>query len=316
MDEALCIKQEIKEEIQDENEQCENMSEMHHAEFDEGDGFGDEYGNYEYAMAAHERKQECDSGQEPDPEPGSHRTQHSIDFDEDPRQTHTEYEIEAYIDDEPEIFIENLEDQHLKDPLAMNTNVVCSNGSVAKAMPHLTPSPASLTQAPVEPPLVELYRMRPVMPSKVPPIKPVVSTKTYSSAHRLVTTRPSHSCPHCARSFANSHELVTHRNLCFLKCKKCNLICRSVTQLRLHNQHCTKQISKQKKAVASREVTAGKKARKGNSCDICCTQFSSAKELAAHRKQNHFIANAYACHLCERKFDFNYDAVNHLKRDH
>lgn len=52
-------------------------------------------------------------------------------------------------------------------------------------------------------------------------------------------------------------------------------------------------------------------------CDICILHFETEIELKSHReKVHHACPNAYACHLCEERFDSQRLAEDHLKNIH
>lgn len=52
-------------------------------------------------------------------------------------------------------------------------------------------------------------------------------------------------------------------------------------------------------------------------CDICILHFENETELKSHReKVHHAVPNAYACHICEERFDSQRLAEDHLKNNH
>lgn len=359
MDNIRTIKQEIKEEIPDENEQQygDNISVIQNVKY-ESPEFEDDYGNYEYATVTTvtdaQEEQELDfetdlGSQQLKIKPNSFSTQRMIDFDEDEdedededvHQIHKQYENEIYVDGEP--LVEDISDSYSKenasDPLAINTKMVYLNDSHPKTILNATHTPLASSSVkklvrrlpPSQSPTV-LLEKRPVgrppqMPSiyvlrKTPTERPVkeLVRKTYSQKHRLTSkTSVSNICYVCSRSFQNPVEFEKHKRRCFFKCKKCNLICGNEVLLKIHHQNCTiqnnDQKSKRSKCDKSKFIAVEKKILM-DSCDICCMKFNSSDELDKHRKEKHFFANSYACHLCTKKFETNFDAVCHLKQDH
>lgn len=359
MENTRSIKQEIKEEIPDENEQYDNLSVIQNVK-DEAPELEDDFGNYEYATVTdvQDEQQQSDFQMHLESQAAIKLESYSsnIDFDEDddddeddgdvPPHMQKECRNEIFVDGEPEIFVEDIKDSYSKenasDPLAINTNnVVCLNDSLPKKILNLTYTPLAPTSMKRHqptaadqqrlPPTVEICekrgRGRPpqifTAALKPPPVKELVR-KTYSLKHRLAhKTTVSNICHVCTRSFDNPIEFERHRRRCFFKCIKCNLICSEKAMLRIHHQTCQIQHRQRKPKCSNSEKAKldllGKKCADKtcvDSCDICCMKFNSSQELDAHRKQKHFFANSYACHLCSKKFETNFDAVCHLKRDH
>lgn len=365
------IKQEIKEEIPDENEQNGNLSVIQNVKYEEPE-LEDDYGNYEYATATDVQEEEQELDSEPQPaikavcystrmvefqyiENGSSDVHH---------QFHNEYENEneVFVNGEPEICVEDIGDSYLKennasDPLAINTNAINSNDNLPKTtilnsthtplassskqrlVRRLSPAspsppPSSAPPPPRGPSSAEYFEKRPVERSQqmqslfvvrkaaAPPVKELVR-KTYSLQHRLAhkTSASCNICHVCARSFDNPVEFERHRHCCTFKCTKCNLIFSNKTLLRTHLQNCRLQNNYVKFKHSKRDkskvtVSHNPKFLGWDSCDICCMKFNSIHELREHRKQKHFFAKSYACHLCTKKFKNNFDAFDHLKRDH
>lgn len=342
------VKQEIKEEIpdesfDDENGLYDNHSAMqnvkHEVEFE------DELDQY-YSMAVSQQPEFVEDDQDSEfetelnalPTIDTHSTSNSEedDNDEEQQQQHHHHqpvhmEDYVYVEDEPEVFYEDISDNFCKenasDPLAMNTTAAYANDTARATITHPpnAPAAATLIRLPVgqkrPPPKMPEQNQKLLVIRKVPPVNQLVN-KTYSSAHRLPPKPKTwHTCDVCARSFSNPNELRQHRSRCFFKCKKCNLICNTSAQLKTHIKQCTTAPSKTKKQIQKQRSAEALRARakldqSQTLPNIYCSEFDSDEELYTHRKQSNIVANAYACHLCERKFDTNLDARDHLERDH
>lgn len=199
------------------------------------------------------------------------------------------------------------------------------------------PPPSTIASKSSPPSFVTLVKNRPIeRPAQIPSVSSVyvrrkappvneLFRKTYSLEHRLAhKTTGWNTCQVCARKFYNPTEFEMHQRRCHFSCKKCNLIFQTLGELRAHHQKCKilsncrgQKVHNNKDTNKSTLIVIDKKTtRRMDSCDICCTKFSSWQELDLHRKQNHLVKGAYACHKCERRFDNSNDAVLHLKRDH
>lgn len=214
----------------------------------------------------------------------------------------------VFIDGEPEICITNLPNrskEDASDPLALST-------------PPRKPSPCTQPKRFI----IELKRAK-----KAPPVKDLVN-RTYSSRHRNATKDRHHACKTCKRPFADIVSLQNHTRVCILnknKCQHCNLIFQTFSYLVDHMKTC--RVANGNSNEISTTLTPTERVRLSStlgsssrnackSCNICYIKLGSEEQLAAHRKQSHFIANAYACHLCENKFDNERDALLHLQNAH
>lgn len=272
MESAWSIKQEIKEEIPDENEQYGNNIPITQNVKNESE-FEDELGNYEYAVTDVQLEHldfETDLQTQPNMRPNLYSSQHEYDFDEDEdddedilTEIHTENENEVYVDDEPEIFVEDL-GENASDPLAINTKAVYSNDNLPKAILNSThtplaptsmkmlvrrlppstsasPSPSSSVAAASLEKRRQIERLQ-QLPSvyaqrKTPPISELFK-KTYSLEHRSAHKTTGWKCHVCARTFSYLTEFEVHRRRCFFNCKKCNLIFKTMLDLQAHHRKC------------------------------------------------------------------------------
>lgn len=215
---------------------------------------------------------------------------------------------------------------------------------------RLPPAPAPAPEPPLSPPsispIASFKRQRPMgrprkLPSvyrrREPPPANELFKKTYSLKHRLANkTTDCNTCHVCARTFYYPAEFEAHRRRCFFSCKKCSLIFQTALQLKAHHSKCIiptnprnlkKTSYKNDTASLSLAPTPSSSSslallafenKNGHmiSCHMCCTTFSSKKDLDLHRKQSHFVKSLFACHKCEQRFDSNDAAVLHLKLYH
>lgn len=142
---------------------------------------------------------------------------------------------------------------------------------------------------------------------RVVPVKNLVH-RTYSKKQKEVPL----ACTTCKKNFASVSQLRDHGRNCF-KCKKCNLFVASMTDLLDHIRKCRRRRKNENQNSSSKVQI--RYHTKSTSCNICSLKFLSDEELVEH-KRSHLVPNAYACHLCESKFDSEQDAHLHLKNAH
>lgn len=118
-------------------------------------------------------------------------------------------------------------------------------------------------------------------------------------------------CSTCKNHFKSMSELQQHERICF-KCKQCNLIFQDLKYLIKHMKKCQKSVMQKRRNWRSEESNRSNK----KSCDICMTTFLFNEDLEEHRRKKHFVSNAYACHLCDSKFDSEDETHIHLKNAH
>lgn len=311
--ETTRVKQEIKEEIPDEmytndEEHFANISTPQNVKFDYE--FEEELSDYEYSEPVGEYNAIEDVG---DSSLG-HSSGHPAERSATEQQHHVEYE-DVYVDGEPEVCLENFPvlidnrpNESASDPLAFHAPVA--------EVPHNVDQPRK------EPKLYVVRTVRAEQVRKVLPVKALVN-RTYSSKHRtankVIERKQLFTCVGCNQSFHNPLEYQRHKNSCYFKCEKCNLIYRKEELFIMHQKkYCSKHANKTLKEDGQPLTfnTPDQFRRKKISCNICYTELESTQQLEAHRKENHFTPNAYACHLCDRKFDSDMEAVIHLNRDH
>lgn len=145
----------------------------------------------------------------------------------------------------------------------------------------------------------------------VPPVRDLVQ-KTYSK-RSTNDPKPAQkfNCSTCKRSFRSTFELLLHEAACF-KCKQCNLIFKDSECFNKHMKTCKQTVVRKKLSWRNEQSTASKR----KSCNVCMTTFMFDEDLEEHRKIKHFVSNAYACHLCDSKFDSEDEAHIHLKNAH
>lgn len=167
---------------------------------------------------------------------------------------------------------------------------------------------------------VQAKRLNVLRILKAPPVKDLVN-RTYSSKCRKLNTDTQLVCRTCKKSCLNANDLLEHRRICNStkhKCHSCNLIFGRMEYLTNHMKKCPKLHERSKKLPKASQQTQIRISTKFNkkSCTICCIELGSAEELAEHERKNHFVPNAYACHLCDSKFDSEQDALIHLRNTH
>lgn len=218
---------------------------------------------------------------------------------------------DLYVDGEREVFIANLNQNYSKestsDPLAFHAAPESIDTEVD---PH--------KNSQLDPPSTDsnhkkVVRVRVLRTPKVPPLNKLVY-KTYSQEHRTAPSkRQIHSCSTCKKIFGNLNQLREHERNCF-KCEQCNLIVISMEYLVNHLTKCRRKKDEHKLLSKRLQNTSGSIEKK--SCNICYISFVSDDDMEEHQKQNHTIPNAYACHLCESKFDSEFEAHQHLGNAH
>lgn len=142
-----------------------------------------------------------------------------------------------------------------------------------------------------------------------PPVKDLVQ-KTYSKKHKEAP----HSCTVCKKIFCSVHLLREHERSCF-KCKQCNLIVSTMSHLVNHIKKCRRK-EQNEPANSPKQIRHAGYVGSKSSCNICSFTFLSNKELVEHQRQNHATPNAYACHICDRKFDSETEALCHISTCH
>lgn len=109
-------------------------------------------------------------------------------------------------------------------------------------------------------------------------------------------------------------------------CDKCKLVLSSAELLKSHVE-CVH--NKREKGINSRKIHKVTSSPPSNhnryrdrpyklrplSCNVCYVDFGSHQEVQEHQKV-HLVPNAYACHLCEEKFDSEFTAHHHLYSAH
>lgn len=204
---------------------------------------------------------------------------------------------DVYIDDELEVCVQNF-DQNIKDPLEIHT-------TIAESKPETEDQPIpkkSLKK-------VKLVR---VSVKKFQPVKNLIQ-RTYSK--QKTTSNISHTCATCKKQFDTNAELVEHKNLCF-KCYKCNLIFANISRAKFkrHLIICMKKT--ETNALIKGRISTKIENPLVKSCNVCHTTFALQTEMEEHLKQKHPSYAAYACHLCDKKFDSFVNAHYHLNNDH
>ncbi|XP_031620658.1 zinc finger protein 639-like [Contarinia nasturtii] len=218
----------------------------------------------------------------------------------------------VYVDEEPEVFIANFphDTKEVNDPLASTEQ---------QEEPEQQQEEPGHQEAEVKPKFWSSdVKMRKVRVIRTPPLKNLVK-KTYSLQHRMASKsqiRTSglpgtcNSCRTCKKSFESVTHLRQHELACF-KCKHCNLIVISLNYLVHHMAKCRRKIDTSKSVSKGRSNGGLNK----KSCHICYAKCTN-EEMEEHLKRNHLIPNAYACHLCDCKFDSEFEAHQHLKKAH
>lgn len=319
------IKREIKEEIID--ELIPNVGEDFDLSLSQRvkieNEFDDELSNYEYAEPE-SSVEECSTIID-ERENGNHLNVYTAKASASRcQQTTIEYE-NVYVDGEPEVSIDKfktLMNNHSKavesDPLALHTTTPFDerenqlDASDSDSMPECK------------------RKMIKVHLKKVVPIKNLVN-RTYSKSadgtNNIQTKYLQYECDVCFRSFSNTSTFQQHRDNCYVKCNDCNLIFKVREALAAHiDEFCSKRVKRTIPTSYPTRLQPFKRPKiskpaqpcssSSKSCNICCIELESVEQLEEHRKQNHFMPNAYACHLCDKKFDSNPEARSHLKRDH
>lgn len=233
-----------------------------------------------------------------------------------PKRKHIECE-NVYIDGEPEVCITNF------------------NGLMQNRSKEDASDPLALHITPVERPIQERARQEPSKPSnyeqpkricivstkRAPPVKDLVN-RTYSSKYRKLKAGTRYSCETCKKLFSDVNQLRNHEHFCISKqnkCRNCNLIFQRTEYLMEHVKKCPKVANEPGKPTPNASVQSQLykiSHRSSKSCNICLVELGSEDELAKHKKENHFVANAYACHMCDSKFDTEQDALLHLRNTH
>lgn len=144
-----------------------------------------------------------------------------------------------------------------------------------------------------------------------PPVKDLVQ-KTYSKKHKEAP----HLCTICKKIFPSVYLLREHERSCF-KCKQCNLIVANMTHLVNHMKKCRrKRQDEPTNSAPNKQMRHGGFMGRSKSCNICSFTFLSYKDLVEHQRQNHATPNAYACHICDKKFDSETEALSHISTCH
>lgn len=313
------IKREIKEEFID--ELIPNVQEDFHLSLSQRvkieNEFDDELSNYEYAEPE-TSVGECSSTIN-ERKNGNHFRVYTAKASASTCQQNTSQYENIYIDGEPEVSIDKfktLKNYHSKgvesDPLALHTTPFDEQENQSDSTPK------------AEQKMVTRYK-------KVVPIKNLVN-RTYSKStdgtNNIQTKYLQYECDVCCLSFSNPSTFQQHRDNCFVKCKDCNLIFKEKEELVAHvDTFCPLRVKRtlltssypsryQQRWKRQKVVNPGYPRPETKSCNICCIELESVEQLEEHRKQNHFMPNAYACHLCDEKFDSNHEARSHLKKDH
>ncbi|XP_055310374.1 zinc finger protein 60-like [Sitodiplosis mosellana] len=223
----------------------------------------------------------------------------------------------VFVNGEPEIYIPTVQPTNYKesnsDPLYITPEptITTTSASIAPVI-HNTQLPTAKRE--------EFKKFRVVravkdmksdlnLKVKVPPVKDLVQ-KTYSKKHKELQ----HPCTICRRIFSSVRLLREHERSCF-KCKQCNLIVASMSHLVNHMKKCRRK-RKDVLANASSKQHPRNSHVPDRSCNICSSTFQSVFELEEHQRRNHLTPNAYACHICDKKFDSESQAHIHISSSH
>lgn len=337
MDVTTYIKHEIKEEdcsddvfAHDHDDYDENFETIIKSEHETViEEYQDDLGNYEYAKPEQQDQRETESESEPESENISVRaSKPNRNRPYSKRYSAKRVACEnIYIDGEPEVCIENFnvlnnQTNSAIDPLASCDEPEGRRSDRTKNVNQLTSSSISMASSSSE--TISIYHFK-----KVPPVQKLVN-KTYSIKHRtahktksMATPTTTYKCDRCNQTFYGASEYRDHyvKNQCLYKCSDCNLIYRSAQLLKIHKtKFCsTKPLKKHKHPIkqtkpVTQMIEPSQFVQK--SCNICLVKIDSSDEWTEHQRKYHFMPNAYACHLCDQKFDYDYQVMWHLNRDH
>lgn len=297
------IKTEIKEETADELVESDvPLSDVMKLEENEPD-----YSEYNQPQDYMLKSEE---GEQDEEEEGGKEEESAYSYDYNMKNESKKNPVECeniYIDGEPAVLLTNFNgsvQNHLKDdaldPLAINTPI--ERQIQRRIQTDITPS------------LHPAKRICIVSNMKAPPVKDLVN-RTYSSKCRKPKSDAGCVCKTCEKIFSDSTQLRNHERICNLKCMNCNLIFQRKEYLTKHMKRCIPGNHSETSIVPAQSRIRNSH-RNSKSCNICLVELGSIEELAKHKKENHFVANAYACHVCDRKFDSNLEAVIHLQDTH
>lgn len=183
-------------------------------------------------------------------------------------------------------------------------------------------------------------RLIPIKIKKVMPVR-ALGNKTYSKNKTTSIASTSYDlktykCDICCETFTNKSQHIEHSLKCNVRCNYCHQPFKVNTLRLIHEKMCkmcpkeTAILGSQEKVIITEHLpcNALKKPRELKrehiwkdkngfvSCNICNAKFTTLVELFEHDKNNHLTPNAYACHLCDKKFDLETTAIQHLKRHH
>lgn len=213
----------------------------------------------------------------------------------------------VYVQGEPEIYLPSPNQNNLResssDPLALY-NTAPEPTTITTTISNPQPIAVHNTQLPFANSRRKFKKVRVVAARHVPPVKDLVQ-KTYSKKHKELP----HVCTTCKKIYPSAPQLRDHERNCF-KCKECNLIYGSIVHLANHMKRC-----RRRKGGEKNQLTKSQNRNpyvKSKSCNICSSTFLTDEEFEEHRKRNHIIPNAYACHLCDSKFDSEHEAHLHV----
>lgn len=218
--------------------------------------------------------------------------------------------IELSPEEEPEIYVFAAVDSSCTDPLGLSTTIetTISNKLIENTKTSTKQRLLSHLKTKAETNFANSSH-------KLQVKKPM---KTYSrrKPNGIAKVTIKHVCYMCKKIFPNEILLSFHQKLKHkVKCKRCNLLFLNVESWRDHqiNSNCSKYEDIQKMFPGLKPTTKKPK-RNMNSCDICYVQFDCSDELNEHRKSHHFAA--FACHMCNKKFDTIEATKIHLKHVH
>lgn len=210
----------------------------------------------------------------------------------------------VFVNGEPEIFVP-MNIQQIKEDNSDPLDITPERSTSAAIQPIILSTPLTTENRESFKKIRVVRTMK-----KTPSVKDLVQ-KTYSKKHREAP----HLCTVCKKIFSSANLLREHERSCF-KCKQCNLIVANMSHLVNHMRKCRRKRRDEPTNLPSNKQTRHSRYMGNKSCNICSLTFFSYKELVEHQRQNHATPNAYACHICDQKFDSEIEALSHISTSH